>query len=411
MKYNSKNKPLICMQTQSTCYKGTKQMEIKGILWHSTGANNTTLKRYIQPSDVMPEEDTYNKEKWLEVLGKNKYNNDWNHIVIKAGLNAWIGTLADGTVTTIQTMPWDLKPWGCGSGIKGSCNDGWIQFEICEDGLTDKTYFNKVYTEACELTAYLCKMFNINPKGTVKYNGVKVPTILCHQDSYKLKLGSNHSDVLHWFKKYGKTMAKVRNDVAKMINKAEKTTEKYYVRKAWLKPNTQKGVFNTLEEAITCCQKAGKGYKVYGKKGKILYTYVAPISTKIDVIYQVWDDKKNKWLPNVKNDTDYAGIFGNPICAVYANLSSGNITYQVHARNIGWFSEVHNREDYAGLFNKPIDAIRMKTDTNKKIEYRVHLKTKKTWLPWVTGYDKKDSDNGYAGIFGYEIDALQVRLK
>jgi hypothetical protein len=114
-------------------------------------------------------------------------------------------------------MPWNYRPWGCRSGRKGSCNNGWIQFEICEDSLLDEDYFNKVYLEACEITAYLCKMFNINPKGTVIHNGVTVPTILCHQDAYKLGLGSDHSDVYHWFSKYNKDMDKVRNDVAAIL--------------------------------------------------------------------------------------------------------------------------------------------------------------------------------------------------
>lgn len=47
MKYSNSNEPLVCMQTQSTCYKGTSRMDIKGILWHSTGANNPNLKRYV----------------------------------------------------------------------------------------------------------------------------------------------------------------------------------------------------------------------------------------------------------------------------------------------------------------------------------------------------------------------------
>ena len=220
MKYTSSNKPLVCMQTQSTCYKGTSKMTIKGVLWHSTGANNPNLKRYVQPSDTKPAADTYSKAKWLEILGTNTNKNDWNHITREAGLNCWIGKLANGTVTTVQTMPWDYKPWGCGSGSKGSCNNGWIQFEICEDGLTDKTYFNKVYQEACEITAYLCKLYNIDPNGTVTYNGVKVPTILCHADSYKLGLGGNHGDVNHWFPKHGKSMATARADVAALLKAA-----------------------------------------------------------------------------------------------------------------------------------------------------------------------------------------------
>lgn len=219
MKYSSSNKPLVCMMTQSTCYKGTSVMTPKGVLWHSTGANNPWLKRYVQPDD-----NAADRAKMLALLGKNQYGNDWNHISHQAGLNAWIGKLADGSIASIQTLPWNYKPWGCGSGSNGSCNNGWMQFEICEDALTDESYFNAVYKEACELTAYYCSMYNINPLGTVQYNGVTVPTILCHQDSYQLKLGSNHGDIYHWFKKYGKTMDDVRKDVAKLMGVTSTST-------------------------------------------------------------------------------------------------------------------------------------------------------------------------------------------
>ena len=229
MKYSINNPPLVCMQTQSTCYKETNKMNIKGILWHSTGANNTTIKRYVQPS-----ENDVNYTKLMALIGTNQYKNDWNHTNIQAGLNAWIGTLADGSVATVQTMPWNYKPWGCGSGSKGSCNNGWIQFEICEDELTNKTYFDKIYKEACELTAYLCKLYNLNPKGTVPFGGTNVPVILCHQDSYKLGLGTNHEDVYHWFNRYGKTMDNVRQDVATLLS--EKTAEEVIITTPTISP-------------------------------------------------------------------------------------------------------------------------------------------------------------------------------
>lgn len=288
MKYSDSNKPLVCMQTQSTCYKGTSEMTVKGVLWHSTGANNPTLKRYVQPSDIRPAEDTYSKDEWLKILGKNQYNNDWNHIDRQAGLNCWIGKLADGTVTTVQTMPWNWKPWGCGSGSKGSCNSGWIQFEICEDGLNDKAYFDKVYKEACEITAYLCDMFNIDPKGTVVHNGVTVPTILCHYDSHKLGLGSNHGDIDHWFPKFGKSMATARDDVAEILgNKVSviepavpspsvptnpaPAEEMYRVRKSWDDPKSQIGAYKSLENAKQARDKSGPGYSVYNSKGEKVY--------------------------------------------------------------------------------------------------------------------------------------------
>lgn len=212
MKYNANNKPLACMQTTSRCYKNTTKMTVKGVLWHSTGANNPSLKRYVQPSD-----NAYDREHLLNLLGKNQYGNDWNHIDRSAGMNCWIGKLADGTVAAVQTMPWNYRPWGCGSGKNGSCNSGWIQFEICEDNLNNKEYFEEVYKEACEITAYLCNMYNLNPYGYATLNGVKVPVILCHNDSYKLGLGNGHVDIYHWFKKYGKDMNDVRDDVAALL--------------------------------------------------------------------------------------------------------------------------------------------------------------------------------------------------
>ena len=212
MKYNSSNPPLVCMQTNSTCYKQTYTIAPKGILWHSTGANNPTLKRYVQPLNT---DNNYNE--MINLIGVNNYRNDYNHTSYRSGLNAWIGKLNNGEVAAIQTMPWNYRPWGCGSGRKGTCNDGWIQFEICEDNLNNASYFNAIYKEACELTAYLCCLYNLDPKGYTTLNGVQVPVILCHADSFNLGLGSNHGDVLHWFKKYGKTMNDVRNDVAQLM--------------------------------------------------------------------------------------------------------------------------------------------------------------------------------------------------
>ena len=281
MKYNSNNKPLVCMQTNSTCYKGTRTMTVLGVLWHSTGANNPNLKRYVQPSS-----NDANYDQLMKLLGKNSYGNDWNHIEHQAGLNCWIGKLADGTVTTVQTMPWNYRPWGCGSGSKGSCNSGWIQFEICEDALTDKAYFDKVYNEGVEITAYLCKMYNLDPKGTVTVNGVKVPVILDHATSYSLGMGGNHGDVQHWFKKYGKTLDDVRNDVAKLLSAdsgsttttpttpttpSEEKKTLYRVRKSWSDAASQKGAYSVLENAKKCCDQAGSGYYVFDENGKVVY--------------------------------------------------------------------------------------------------------------------------------------------
>lgn len=138
---------------------------------------------------------------------------------------------------------------------------------------------------------------------------------------------------------------------------------------------------------------------------------VAPQPTPIQnfkITYQVWEDIKNKWLPNVINDKDYAGRYGSDVCCVYANANKGNVYYRVHYKGGKWLPEVKNRNDYAGLYNKPIDGFMIKSDT-KQLKYRVHLRKKNKWLPWVTGYSTNDSNNGYAGIIGQEIDAIQIK--
>lgn len=213
MKYNESNKPLVCMMTQSTNYKGAQPFAPKGILWHCTGCNNPNLWRYVQPSDNDPK-----KDELLAKFGVNKYRSDWNHGTVYAGVNAWIGKLANGEVTTVQTLPWNYAPWGCASGVYGSCNDTHIQFEMCEDELNDRAYFEKCYKEGVELTAYLCKLYNIDPHGMTRVGATTVPTILCHYDSYCYGVGSGHYDVYNWFNRFGKTMDDVRNDVAKLLN-------------------------------------------------------------------------------------------------------------------------------------------------------------------------------------------------
>lgn len=216
--------PYVCMQTNSKCYKNTEKFIPVGILWHSTGANNTALKRYVQPTDG-----SANYDADIAKLGKNTNGNDWNHKQESAGVNAFIGKFADGTIGTVQCMPWDYAPWGCGSGSKGSCNKysnggkkyGWIQFEICEDALKDKEYAQKVYDEAVALTAYLCKEYKIKPDGYVTVRGVKIPTITCHNDAYKLGFATGHSDINHWFPKLlNKDMEAVRRDVGAAFSEA-----------------------------------------------------------------------------------------------------------------------------------------------------------------------------------------------
>jgi len=184
--------------TNNNCYRAGRTIKPRGIMVHSTAANNPNLKRYVGPDDGL--------------LGKNANGNHWNQATPdgrQVCVHAFIGKLADGSVATYQTLPWNYRAWHCGSGAKGSANDTHIGFEICEDNLTDSAYFAAVYREATELCAHLCKEYGLDPTG----DGV----IIGHVEGHQRGLASNHSDPVYWFTKHGKSMATFRADVKKLL--------------------------------------------------------------------------------------------------------------------------------------------------------------------------------------------------
>lgn len=229
---------LDCYLYSSWWFKNSKtDSKPIGICWHDTDAGNPYIKRYVQPADNDP-----NKESLLKTLGKNAYGNDWNHSTRKAGVNAFIGKLADENVATCITGEFTRTPVAAGTAKNsvGSVDgyvirngsevyDGrhWVQFEICDDygasnSKPSKDYFNKVYKEAVEFTAYICNIYGLNPYGFVSYAGQTVPVITCHQEAYQKRLGCDHDDTLKWFKMYGKTMQNVRDDVYKVLQTYQK---------------------------------------------------------------------------------------------------------------------------------------------------------------------------------------------
>jgi hypothetical protein len=183
-----------CILTQNNCYKAGRTIIPKGIMVHSTGANNPNLRRYVGPDDGL--------------LGPASSNN-WNTAKpggISVCVHGFIGKLADGSIATYQTLPWNMRSWHAG----GSANDTHIGFEICEDGLTDASYFSAVYQEAIDLCVYLCQHY-----------GLAEQNIICHSEGYKLGIASNHGDVMHWFPKHGKSMSTFRAAVKTTLAEQE----------------------------------------------------------------------------------------------------------------------------------------------------------------------------------------------
>lgn len=92
-----------------------------------------------------------------------------------------------------------------------------------------------------------------------------------------------------------------------------------------------------------------------------------------------------------------------------SSVSSSNIVnvyYRVKTQKHGWLHEVKNLEDYAGWENSPITGLAIIVDKGS-IKYRVHIKGG-NWLPYVTGCNINDFNNGFAGDGKNIIDAVEV---
>ena len=226
--------------TKNECYQIGKTITVEGLMLHSTGAPNTKLSRYVGPDDGL--------------LGANQYGNHWNQFRPdgrQVCVHGFIGKLKDGSIATYQTLPWNMRGWHAG----GAANNTHIGVEICEDGLTDGTYFRAVYQEAVELFAMLCKEFNLDP----------LKNIICHAEGYKQGIASNHGDVTYWFTKHGKTMDDFRYDVKEFMEQEDDDNMryKYYddmpdwaqptvsklVKKGYLKGEGS-GVLNLTEDTL-----------------------------------------------------------------------------------------------------------------------------------------------------------------
>ena len=174
--------------TGNECYIVGQRHKVKGIMVHSTGCNNPNAATYLN------------------------YWNQFRPGGRQVCVHAFIGQLLGDEVGPYQTLPWDMVGWHSGEGANGNANFmGYIGFEICEDDLTDRAYFEKVYREAVELCVYLCQQFDLTEKD-----------IICHSEGHARGIASNHADVMHWFPKFGKSMDTFRTDVKVELEKAEK---------------------------------------------------------------------------------------------------------------------------------------------------------------------------------------------
>ena len=144
---------------------------------------------------------------------------------------------------------------------------------------------------------------------------------------------------------------------------------------------------------------------------------------KPTIEYCVFAD--GEWLPTVKGLSDFAGIAGEAISGIAIRVSKGKVKYRVHTKGGKWLNWVtgFNLEDdvngYAGILGVEIDAVQVYYTTPKDVKYAHGSCYKATYrvsslsenyYDWQYDDEKDSKQDGYAGSFGKAIDRVQITL-
>lgn len=159
---------------------------------------------------------------------------------------------------------------------------------------------------------------------------------------------------------------------------------------------------------------ANKVNKLLGVETVAVNTHVAPKVTYRAYAGKWWSEIVNY---NTKDANGYAGVQGKSMTSLVAKSNVGTLRYRVHLKGKGWLGWIsqYNIKDaingYAGVKGKEIDAVQMTLDgTNEyAVRYRVSPKSSKNWYSWYTNLGGGAGD-GYAGSFGQAIDCIQMEI-
>lgn len=192
--------------TQNGAYRAGRTIRVEGCVNHSLGV--------AQPSaEVM--------------FGRmNRADAGW-------GVNAILGDFHTGEGRILLCMPYDRRPWGVGSGSKGSWNNSRIQWEVCEPAGHTYAGGTMVGYDVAKNQGYFERMWKLLVAWNV-YVAVKLgygaATVNDHAESYLAGMGSNHADMGQWLPKHGKSMNDLRHEVQAILDQEEDAMTEERVR-------------------------------------------------------------------------------------------------------------------------------------------------------------------------------------
>ena len=142
------------------------------------------------------------------------------------------------------------------------------------------------------------------------------------------------------------------------------------------------------------------------KKLKAKYSiWLAQYNDKAEIDCDIWQNSSSGRINGYSGRLDTNIVYDESLYNYKNTSEKPSLIYRVFADH-KWYSEVKGLSNIAGRSKQAISAIAIMV-TKGKIRYRVHL-LNGDWLPWVTGYNINDGKNGYAGIKEKVIDAIQI---
>ena len=149
-------------------------------------------------------------------------------------------------------------------------------------------------------------------------------------------------------------------------------------------------------------------YLDYNKLKSKYSLWLAQYNSENELSCDIWQNSSTGKINGYNGSIDTNIIFNENIFSKSeSKVAKPTLTYRVYADG-KWYNEVKGLSNVAGRAKQAISAVAIKVSKGD-IKYRVHL-FNGDWLDWVNGYDINDSNNGYAGIKGKVIDAVQVEF-
>lgn len=173
-------KTIVAYTTKNDGYQKNGRLKVEGLMLHSTATPGIMAQEF---------RDRFNKQ----------------------GLGKSIHGFLDDTCY-VQCLPYEKKAGHC----RYEGNNTHIGIELCEpkEWQTDAAYFAKVYENAVDLFAQLCRQFDLTEQD-----------IIDHAEGHRLGIASNHGDVGHWFPLFGKNMDIFRLDVREKLEQPREEEE------------------------------------------------------------------------------------------------------------------------------------------------------------------------------------------